>query len=383
MSCSSKTVSPERLSPNSLYSIDLPSLIARLKDWGTPHDAAREQGRQIWHGLYKDLVTDIAQMTNLPAATQAQLATAFDLTAPQQVASSTSPDGSTRKDLLELADGARIETVLLRYRERYTVCVSTQVGCACGCSFCATGRMGFVRDLGAGEIIAQVMHFQRQLAAQDRSVSNVVFMGMGEPLLNEAQTFEAIGRLLDPRGLNFAPGRLTISTAGIAPGIERLADTHRRWPVKLAVSLHAATDVLRTRLMPINKRYPLDRLHDALVTYTAKTGRHVLLEWVMIADVNDTEAQARALVAWLDDLPAHVNLIRLNPTMAYAGSPSTAGTTEAFSAVLDEYGVPHTMRQRRGAGIDAGCGQLYTQQSEPNTAPIRERSAIFDGDNGE
>lgn len=292
------------------------------------------------------------------------------LTPPRCVASSTSPDGRTRKDLLALADGARVETVLLRYRERYTVCVSTQVGCACGCRFCATGQMGLVRDLTASEIVAQVLHFRTELATADKDVSNVVFMGMGEPLLNETQTFLAIEQLLDPRGLSFAPSRVTLSTVGIPTGIERLARTHRQWPIKLAVSLHAATDALRTTLMPINSAYPLGQLHPALLAYTETTGKHVLLEWVMIAGVNDTEAQAQALVSWLDDLPAHVNLIRLNPTSTYGGLPSTATATEAFSAILDAHGIPHTMRQRRGSGIDAGCGQLYArQEAAPSDAP--------------
>ncbi|MBN1246457.1 MAG: 23S rRNA (adenine(2503)-C(2))-methyltransferase RlmN [Anaerolineae bacterium] len=352
-----------------MYSIDLPSLVARLKAWGQPADEARHQALRIWKGLYEDLAADIHQLTGLPPDVQANLERAFRITSPQRMAGSTSQDGSTRKDLLAFADGAQIEAVLLRYRERYTVCVSTQVGCACGCSFCATGRMGFVRDLTADEIVAQVLHYQRQLAPQAKQVSNVVFMGMGEPFLNEAQTFLAVERLLDPRGLNFAPGRITLSTVGIAPGIERLADSHQRWPIKLAVSLHAATDALRTTLMPINKAYPLARLHDALVTYTGKTGRHILLEWVMIAGVNDTVAQATALVDWLDGLPAHINLIQLNPTIAYAGAPATTEAIEAFAAVLDRHGIPHTMRQRRGAGIDAGCGQLYTRQADSPASP--------------
>jgi 23S rRNA (adenine2503-C2)-methyltransferase len=311
------------------------------------------------------------QMNNLTAATQARAGQIEHHTLPHCCASSISPDGSTRKDLLTLADGAQIETVLLRYRERYTVCVSTQVGCACGCSFCATGHMGLIRNLSASEIVAQVLHFQAHLATEGKGVSNVVFMGMGEPLLNAEQTLLAIEQLLDPHGLRFAPSRVTLSTAGIVPGIEHLTRIHRRWPIKLAVSLHAATDALRTTLMPINRTYPLEPLHEALASYTRKTGKHVLLEWIMIAGVNDTEAQARALVQWLDGLPAHVNLIRLNPTATFAGAPSPPEATEAFSAILDAHGIPHTMRQRRGAGIDAGCGQLYTRQATADTAAQR------------
>lgn len=298
----------------------------------------------------------------MPPRLLQQLTDTYALMHPVEIGQTTDPDGSTQKDLLALADGARIETVLLRYRDRYTVCVSTQVGCACGCSFCATGRMGFVRQLQCGEIVAQVLHFHRWLSRQDKTVSNVVFMGMGEPLLNREQTLEAVQRLTDPRGLNLAPGRITLSTAGIPPGIEYLADVHHRWPIKLAISLHAATNDLRTRLMPINQTYPLEHLYEAVRVYTERTRRRILFEWIMISGVNDTQEQALALVAWLQGLHSHVNLIRLNPTSAYVGAPSSEEATEAFSAILDQRQIPHTMRQRRGAGIDAGCGQLYARQ---------------------
>lgn len=350
------------VSQTSFYNVDLPELVKAIQSWGEPYDQAHAVARGIWRQAYTASVTDFSEMTEIPSRLQQQLAGAFALTHPVEIAQSTSPDGSTRKDLLALEDGAQIETVLLRYRDRYTVCVSTQVGCACDCSFCATGRMGFVRQLHCSEIVAQVLHFQRWLAPQDKAVSNVVFMGMGEPLLNREQTLESVQRLTDPRGLSLAPGRITLSTAGIAPGIEYLADVHHRWPIKLAVSLHAATDDLRTKLMPINKTYPLGRLYEAVRVYTEKTRRRVLFEWIMIAGVNDTHEQALALATWLQDLPSHVNLIRLNPTSAYDGAPSTGETTEAFSAILDQHQIPHTMRQRRGAGIDAGCGQLYARQ---------------------
>ena len=348
----------------SLYSIDRTDLVAKLKAWGYPGDQAADFAQHIWQGVYKALITDFHQMADLPLPLRSRLSETYVITRPEAVTEHISADQSTRKVLLKLADGVSIESVLLRYRERYTVCVSTQVGCACGCDFCATGKMGFVRNLTRDEIVAQVVHFQRALAAQQSSVSNVVFMGMGEPLLNQKETFAAIERLLDPRGLALAPSRLTLSTVGIAPGIETLAERHKRWPIKLAVSLHAATNALRTELMPINSTYPLEQVHAALVTYTQTTGRHVLLEWVMIAGVNDTPEQAEALVTWLNGLPAHVNLIQLNPTDAYEGEPSSPAATEAFSAVLDDHDVPHTMRQRRGGNIDAGCGQLTTRQAQ-------------------
>jgi 23S rRNA (adenine2503-C2)-methyltransferase len=261
-----------------------------------------------------------------------------------------------------MADGAQIETVLLRYRDRYTVCASTQVGCACGCGFCATGGMGFVRQLSPAEIIGQVLHFRRELALRDLSISNVVFMGMGEPLLNEAATLQAVEELIDPGGLGFAPRRVTLSTVGIVPGILRLAERHRSMPIKLAISLHAATNSLRNALVPINTTYPLEALFGAAKHYTEITRRRVFFEWVMIHNVNDSPEQASVLAEALHDLPAHVNLIQLNPTLDIRYQPASEQAVEAFGARLDHFGIPHTMRQRRGGAIGAGCGQLRTMR---------------------
>ncbi len=280
---------------------------------------------------------------------------------PRLVSRQEAPDGETRKDLLQLEDGERIEVVLLRYRQRRSACVSTQVGCACGCSFCATGQAGFVRDLSSGEIVGQVLHVQRELVAEERELSNVVLMGMGEPLLNYEATLEAVRWLVDPRGLGLVQRRITLSTVGIGPGIDRLSGEGLR--IGLAVSLHAATDELRDRLVPVNRRYPLDELFAAIRRYTTRTQRRVMVEWVMIEGVNDGIEQAEALTMRLSDVPSHVNLIRLNPTPEYAGRPSSAAAIEAFAAVLDRAGIPHTMRQRRGEAIEAGCGQLRYRMS--------------------
>jgi 23S rRNA (adenine2503-C2)-methyltransferase len=270
------------------------------------------------------------------------------------------PGGETRKDLLQLADGERIEVVLLRYRRRRSACISTQVGCACGCAFCATGQEGLVRQLSSAEIVAQVRYFQRELAARGEQLSNVVLMGMGEPLLNYDQTLAAVRHLVDQRGVGLPPSRVTLSTVGIAPGIARLA-AEKGLPIRLAISLHAATDDVRNRLVPINRRYPLDALFAAVRGYAGRT-RRVLLEWVMVAGVNDTPEQAQALIERLAGLPAHVNLIRLNPTPGYDGRPAPPESVAAFAAALDRSSIPHTMRQRRGAAIEAGCGQLRRRE---------------------
>jgi 23S rRNA (adenine2503-C2)-methyltransferase len=260
---------------------------------------------------------------------------------------------------LVLQDGQAVEVVLLKYRERYSACISTQVGCGCGCVFCATGQAGFVRQLSSGEIVAQVVYLQRELKQQGKALSNIVLMGMGEPLLNYDATLTAVRCFTDSRGFAIGPKRITLSTVGIAPAILKLAE--EPVPVKLAVSLHAATDALRETIMPINRRFPLDTLWAALKTYTSKTGRRVFLEWVMIKGLNDTPGAALDLVSWARDVPVHLNLIRLNASEFFSGEPSTDEAVDAFTAVLERYGIPHTMRQRRGAGIQAGCGQLRSR----------------------
>jgi len=348
----------------SLYDFDFADLEARLSEWGE----SRAWAREVWRAVYRQGIGDFEQATALPPSLRARLAEKFSLALPARIARQESSDGA-RKDLLQLADGAQIEVVLMTYRhrlavsevERRSACISTQVGCACGCTFCATGQMGFVRQLTSGEIVAQVMGVQRDLLARGESLSNFVLMGMGEPLLNYENTLAAIRRLCDPRGWGFVERRITLSTAGIVPGIDRLADEGLH--VNLAVSLHVATDVERSALMPINRRYPLDDLFVALRRYTAKTRRRVLLEWVLIGGVTDTPEQVAALAARVGDIPAHINLIQITPTPDFAAQPSSPEAIEAFTAILDRAGIPHTMRQRRGAQIAAGCGQLRSQMN--------------------
>ena len=313
-------------------------------------------GRAVWQGLYRDAADSLEVLPALPPSVRERLVAAAALPTPQCIGRLESTDGQARKDLLRLADGALIEVVLLRYRQRSSGCISTQVGCGCGCRFCATGQMGFVRQLSAGEIVAQVMHLRRTLRAEGRDLDNFVLMGMGEPLLNYETTLAAVRRLVDQRGWSFPQRRITLSTVGIPAGIERLAGDGLA--LKLAVSLHGATDPIRQELVPIARRYLLDELFAALRTYTARTRQRVMLEWLLVDGLTDTPAQAEALVGRLAGLPAHVNLIRLNPTPGFEGRPASPEAVEAFTAALERAGVPHTMRQRRGAAIAAGCGQL-------------------------
>jgi 23S rRNA (adenine2503-C2)-methyltransferase len=340
----------------SLYDLDLPSLQSLLQGWGEPAYRAR----QLWEWLYVHLATDFYQMTNLPRSLRQRLAEEAVIAVPEAVDTVQSADGETRKDLLQMMDGETIEAVLMQYERRRTACISTQVGCAVGCAFCATGKMGFRRDLSSGGIVAQALHFARSLCTEGERLTNVVLMGMGEPLLNYDNSLSAIRRLIHPQGLNLGQRHITLSTVGIVPGIERLAKEDLQ--ITLAVSLHAATDPLRDQLIPINRRYGLDALFEACHHYVAHTRRRVSFEWALIAGVNDTAEQALALAARLEGILAHVNLIPLNPTQGHDGRPSPQAAIDAFAAALKRRRIPYTVRVRRGTKIQAGCGQLRQRQ---------------------
>ena len=295
-------------------------------------------------------------MTNLPVELREKLAAETRLGGLEVTREISSTDGETRKLLLRLPDGQLIETVLMRYDRRITACISTQAGCAMGCVFCATGQMGFARNLSAGEIVEQALHVARLLESDGERLSNVVLMGMGEPLHNYDATLAAINRLTDQTALGIGQRHVTVSTVGLVPAIRRFADEGTQ--VRLAVSLHAATDERRSALLPVNKRWPLDELIGACYYYVERTGRRVMFEWAMIAGENDTEAEALALGRLLEGLLCIVNIIPLNPTQGYDGQPANRERIEAFRAVLNQYGVPSTVRVRRGIDINAGCGQL-------------------------
>lgn len=280
-----------------------------------------------------------------------------------------SKDGETTKTLFHLPDQRAIETVLMRYSHRQTLCISSQAGCAMGCIFCATGQMGLRRNLTGGEIVEQVLFFARQLHAQGETVTNIVVMGMGEPFHNYDATLQAIDRLNHPKGYNFGTRRFTISTVGLVPGIRRFTRENRQ--VNLAVSLHAADDALRSSLLPINRKYPLTELLTACLEYVETTHRRITFEWALIQSVNDSSEQAHQLADRLqvfrrgagDHQTAlcHVNVIPLNPTQKYPGQATTRERAITFKNILTSYGIPCTIRIRRGIEIQAGCGQLATK----------------------
>jgi 23S rRNA (adenine2503-C2)-methyltransferase len=338
--------------PTNLYNLNREQLGRLLADWGySDYHAGR-----LWEQLYRERRTDFGEMDALRPDLRERLQTEVELGRLTTQLAIDSSDGLTRKFLLCLQDDQTIETVLMRYPGRATVCISTQVGCAMGCVFCATGQMGYIRNLTPGEIVAQVLYVMALLDQEGDALRNIVLMGMGEPLHNYDATMTAVDILTHDSGLAIGPRYITLSTVGLPAAIRRLADEER--PINLAVSLHAATDEERTALVPINKRWSLAQLVDACRYYIEKRGRRIFFEWALIAGENDTAEQAHAVGRLLQGLDAHVNLIPLNPTTGYEGVPSDPVAARQFQDILATYNLPSTIRQRRGIDIDAGCGQL-------------------------
>ena len=314
------------------------------------------RARQIWDWMYNRRVGNFAAMTNLPSSTISRLSECATLGDLELAAQQISRDG-TEKRLYRLSDGQLIESVLMPYDDnRKTACISSQAGCAMGCVFCATGQMGFGRHLSAAEIFEQAMIFARDLAERGERLSNVVFMGMGEPFHNYDASLAAVEQLMSRLGIGAR--HITISTVGLAPQIRRFADEGLQ--VKLAVSLHKSDDIERSALLPVNRRWQIDELLDACRYYVKQTKRRITFEWAAIAGENDTAEEAQRLGKLLAGLLCHVNIIPLNPTGDFAGMPSGAVNLERFSEILRQYGVGATVRVRRGIDIDAGCGQLKT-----------------------
>jgi len=335
-----------------IYDLDFDQLAIMIKSWDEPGYRAR----QVWQGLYQNLWCEPEHFKNLPISLRQKLGESLDFTHFKSELVLVSSDGDTIKTLFRLPDQRAIEAVLMRYRQRRTLCISTQAGCAMGCVFCATGQMGFQRNLTSGEIVEQVMYYARQLQSLQEKVTNVVVMGMGEPFHNYDATLQAIDRLNHPDGFSLGARRFTISTVGLIPAIRRFTAESRQ--VNLAISLHSVDDEQRTALLPINKKYPISELIQACKEYVERTHRRITFEWALIRDVNDGVDQARKLASMLQGMLCHVNVIPLNPTRKYAGQATTRQRALAFQAELEHHGIPCSIRLRRGIDIQAGCGQL-------------------------
>ncbi|MBG85842.1 MAG: 23S rRNA (adenine(2503)-C(2))-methyltransferase RlmN [Verrucomicrobiales bacterium] len=318
----------------------------------------------LWRTLHRESATPLADSNKLPPPVrrwlnQYRFEVAIDQ--PTLISEIESSDGYTRKLLLRLEDGHEIETVIMGYPGRFTVCLSTQVGCAMGCVFCATGQMGFTRQLRVGEIVAQVHSAQQVLnRSGNTGLRNAVLMGMGEPLHNYDASIKAMQIVCDNRGIGLGESRITISSVGVVPAIRRFADEKHGF--NLAVSLHASNDTERVALIPVNQRWPITDILDSCRYYTETTGKRVLFGWTLIDGKNDSPDEARRVANLLKGQDAHVNLIRLNPTDGFGGSASARTAAETFSDIIQESGIPCTLRQRRGIDVAAGCGQLAAKQ---------------------
>jgi 23S rRNA (adenine2503-C2)-methyltransferase len=343
-----------------LAELDRSELEAALEQLGAP----KYHGAQIFHWIYRRGVTDFAEMTDLPKALRERLTSACIISTPRIDMLQTSTDGTT-KYRLALEDGRHIESVYIPDTPAQTFCVSTQVGCAMACAFCLTGKMGLVRNLTAGEIAGQVRVLAHQTALA-ASAFNVVLMGMGEPLHNYDPTMKALRMLADERGLGLHPKRVTLSTVGMLPALERLA-TEPLMP-NLAISLHATTDAGRTALVPLNKRYDLIALIDACRRFPVARRRRITFEYVMLAGVNDTQDDARRLVRLLDGIKAKVNLIPLNEAAGIPFSRPSDARVDAFARVLADRGLIVSVRKSRGRDIRAACGQLLVESEKRSPA---------------
>jgi 23S rRNA (adenine2503-C2)-methyltransferase len=395
-----------------LYNLTLPELEALMREWGEKPFRAR----QIYRQLYVNLADSPAAMTDLSAALRERLAAETRLGSLTLDRMQEADDGLTRKALFRLHDGHVLETVLMIYPDRATVCVSTQAGCAMGCVFCATGRLGLLRNLSTGEIVEQAVWASRELrrwqgrgeesreSRPERSgddgqwwggegepfservtsrvgrITNLVFMGMGEPMANYDRWWAAVERLHDPQGFNLGARSMTVSTVGLVPGIKRLAG--EKLPVNLAISLHAPDDELRSAMMPVNRRWPIAELLEATREYTEQTGRRVSFEYVLLQGKNDHPHQALALAKLLrghnapgrhrgEPILCHVNLIPWNPIPGAPLGRSERERVLAFQRVLLDYGVACTVRVERGVAIAAACGQLAGEGVGGAARPVR------------
>ncbi len=354
-----------------LLGLDLEALTRQCEAWGQKPFRAL----QLAQWIHQRGTADFAEMTNLAKSFRARLAETARVEAPVVIADGESADG-TRKWLFDVGEGNAVETVFIPETSRGTLCVSTQAGCAVKCPFCATGAQGFSRNLRADEIVGQLWHANRALGqyaragtcSEDRVISNVVFMGMGEPLQNYAATLAALRLMLDDHAYGLSRRRVTVSTSGVVPMIDRLRED---CPVSLAISLHAPDDALRDRLVPLNRKYPLAELMAACRRYLSEAPRDfVTFEYIMLEGVNDSDEQARALLRLVDDLPCKFNLIPFNPVAGSGLRRSANERVLAFAQVLGDEGIITTVRKTRGDDIDAACGQLAGEVRDRTRARV-------------
>ena len=354
-----------------------------LVTWLTAHGEPAYRARQIADAVWKGGgVTDAAMIRTLPEALREALASTFRFDSVSDTEIRLADGGQTEKALHRLHDGALIESVLMHYpsrgaiRERHTLCISSQAGCAVGCPFCATGELGFGRDLEVAEIVDQARHAQRRLAAAGRRLTNIVFMGMGEPLLNLDRVLAAVEALNDPRRFGLGARHITVSTSGVVPGIRRLTALGPQFT--LAISLHAARDALRDVLVPLNRRWPVSEVVGAARDHATATGRRITYEATMIGGVNDTDLDARAMADLLRGDHAHVNLIPMNPVAHTPWTASPMPVIERFAAALRDAGISTTIRRNRGQEVGAACGQLAAEQAgePPRPAVARRRERL-------
>jgi len=364
----------------SIASATLPSILDLSRDrlTSTLIEMGEKKFRadQVWRAIYHETLSSFDEMSTLSKPFREKLKDTYTFSVLEQAMFLTSADKTTSKALYKLHDGELIETVLMRYetdghrRNRKTACISTQAGCALGCTFCATGQQGFRRNLTVGEIVAQVIEMQRLARAEDEAqmdegkrskgdiqgVTNVVFMGMGEPLANYRNVIAAIRVLNDGQGLNIGARHITVSTVGLVPQILQMIEEELQ--INLAISLHAPDNATRSQTMPINKRYPVEELIRACHKYADATGRRIFFEYVLLKEQNDSVEQAQKLGRLLNGLHCHVNLIPVNPTKEGPFERTDLTAAKDFQGGLKQYGIPSTIRMEKGIDINAGCGQL-------------------------
>jgi 23S rRNA (adenine2503-C2)-methyltransferase len=361
-----------------LSGLDTPVLAAWMADRGEPPYRVSQVRDAIWRGL----ASDETSLSTLPRALRRAIADAFVIDTIDATELRTSDAGLTEKGLHRLTDGSFVESVLMHYpaqraaRERHTLCISSQVGCAVGCPFCATGELGFGRDLEVAEMCDQVRDAVRRLRTSGGRLTNVVFMGMGEPLLNLDCVLAAIAALTDPRRFALSPRRITVSTSGVVPGIRRLTAVGARFT--LAISLHAAHDALRDVLVPLNHRWPVAEVVAAASDHARSTGRRISYEVTLIEGINDTSADAAALASLLRGELAHVNLIPMNPVAHTPWRGSSTEAVERFARPLRSAGLPVSIRRNRGVEAGAACGQLAAEQAgRPPPATVARRRELL------